>query len=55
MLYAIGQGDDIRILPADATGKGDQERQMRRDQGGSYRITWARADEINAELSTFLA
>jgi non-heme chloroperoxidase len=54
----IIQGDDDRILPAEATSR----RQVKliknvkyvEIKGGSHGITWTRADEINAELVPFL-
>jgi non-heme chloroperoxidase len=55
----IIQGDDDRILPAEATSR----RQVKLTKnvkyveikGGSHGICWTRAEEINAELVPFLA
>jgi non-heme chloroperoxidase len=55
----IIQGDDDRILPAEATSR----RQVKLTKnvkyveikGGSHGICWTRAEEINAELVNFLA
>jgi non-heme chloroperoxidase len=55
----IIHGDDDRILPADATSR--RQAKMIKGvkyveiKGGSHGITWTRAQEINAELLTFLA
>ena len=55
----IIQGDDDRILPADATSR--RQAKMIKSvkyveiKGGSHGIVWTRAEEINAELVPFLA
>jgi non-heme chloroperoxidase len=55
----IIQGDDDRILPADATSR--RQAKMINNvkyveiKGGSHGITWTRAEEINAKLVPFLA
>ena len=55
----IIHGDDDRILPADATSR--RQAKMIKNvkyveiKGGSHGMTWTRAEEINAELVTFLA
>ena len=55
----IIQGDDDRILPAEATSR--RQAKLIKDvkyveiKGGSHGICWTRAEEINAELVPFLA
>jgi non-heme chloroperoxidase len=54
----IIQGDDDRILPAEATSR--RQAKLIKNvkyveiKGGSHGITWTRAEEINAELVPFL-
>jgi pimeloyl-ACP methyl ester carboxylesterase len=57
--YRRTDGDDDRILPADATSK--RQAKMIKNvkyveiKGGSHGMPWTRAAEINAELVRFLA
>jgi non-heme chloroperoxidase len=55
----IIHGDDDRILPADATSR--RQAKMIKNvrsieiKGGSHGLPWTHAEEINAEVVTFLA